>query len=282
MNRKFLFLPIYVLLILFSFNFAKADVLIEDVEENSMQSAVAAFGQGTIETGSGQQGNYVIFSCGVPNDIGNIINDPAPGIWDDLDEGACGGTGQRCAHGIWGGFVSDPDSEEITCSWTEFGTVFSAGSMRFTGVDPSDPIIGVDCDTGQGVEATAPSINTEAGSQVLSVFTLGLLTTGTSPIADPTLANRAEPEGDWFANANSGVQNVLSIGISELEEIAGPTGTVSVSLGDVPFEWRACTIALRMASPRSVPTMSEWGLISFAAFAGIAGFFFLRRRQATA
>jgi hypothetical protein len=37
-----------------------------------------------------------------------------------------------------------------------------------------------------------------------------------------------------------------------------------------------------MAPPTDVPTMSEWGLISFAAFAGIAGFWFMRIRQVTA
>ncbi|MCH7950783.1 MAG: IPTL-CTERM sorting domain-containing protein [Candidatus Dadabacteria bacterium] len=33
---------------------------------------------------------------------------------------------------------------------------------------------------------------------------------------------------------------------------------------------------------RNIPTMSEWGLIAFAAFVGIAGIWFLRRRQVTA
>jgi hypothetical protein len=42
-------------------------------------------------------------------------------------------------------------------------------------------------------------------------------------------------------------------------------------------------IALRMVpEPRNVPTMSEWGLIAFAAFVGIAGIWFLRRRALTA
>ena len=73
-----------------------------------------------------------------------------------------------------------------------------------------------------------------------------------------------------------------NLGSSELEPEAGPTGTFS-AFTPVPNEWRACTIALRMVNiERAVPTMSEWGLIGFAAFAGIAGIWYLRRRQVTA
>ncbi len=69
---------------------------------------------------------------------------------------------------------------------------------------------------------------------------------------------------------------------TQLFIVDGPTATGedSVNLEQGLF-WRACTIAIRMA-PRSVPTMSEWGLVGFAAFAGIAGFWFIRRRQLAA
>ncbi len=60
----------------------------------------------------------------------------------------------------------------------------------------------------------------------------------------------------------------------------GPTGIEQIGTG-LDGEWRACTIALKMLPvARNVPTMSEWGLIGFAAFAGIVRVRYLRRRQA--
>lgn len=146
MNKKLLLLPIFVLLVLFSVNLAAADVLIEDT-----QMAASAFNPGftdrSIQTGVGQPGNYVIISCATANPTGNTFNDLTPGTWDLLDEGSCGGGGQLCLHGIWGRFEDMPNSEFITCSWTESTTVWAAGTIRYSNVDPDSPIIGVDCDT---------------------------------------------------------------------------------------------------------------------------------------
>jgi IPTL-CTERM motif len=57
-----------------------------------------------------------------------------------------------------------------------------------------------------------------------------------------------------------------------------------VELFDITFgesHWSACTIGIRMAIT-PIPTMNEWGFITVAAFMGIAGIWFLRRRQAEA
>ena len=49
----------------------------------------------------------------------------------------------------------------------------------------------------------------------------------------------------------------------------GPTGTQDFDVG-TEGQWRACTIALHMVpDAKNVPTMSEWGLIAFAAFGGL-------------
>jgi hypothetical protein len=261
MNKKLLLLPIFVLLVLFSVNLAAADVLIEDT-----QMAASAFNPGftdrSIQTGVGQPGNYVIISCATANPTGNTFNDLTPGTWDLLDEGSCGGAGQLCLHGIWGRFEDMPNSEFITCSWTESTTVWAAGTIRYSNVDPDSPIIGVDCETGLGTELIAPSIITEAGSQVLRVYTSGAITHAMTQ-ANPAIANKAFPEGGWAAPANSDSQHIRSEGISALTLVAGPTGTDSVTV-EIPSQWRACTIALRMdPNLRFVPTMNEWGLISF-------------------
>ena len=278
MNRSILFLPAFILLVLFSVNFANADVLIEDT-----QMAGSAFAPGfterSIQTGVGQAGNYVIISCATANPTGNTFNDPTPGTWDLLDEGSCGGGGELCMHGIWGRFEDMPNSEFITCSWTESTTTFAAGTIRYSNVDPDSPIIGVDCDTGFGTELIAPSIITEEGSQVLRVYSSRPLTNGMSEVTPPKIANRAVPEDGWAAPSNSASQNVRSEGISALTLVAGPTGTDSITV-DIPAQWRACTIALRMdPNLKFVPTMSEWGLIAMAGILGIVGFIMVIKRR---
>ncbi len=77
-------------------------------------------------------------------------------------------------------------------------------------------------------------------------------------------------------------ENVIVLGVTQLVLVDGPTGEAPIDVG-LNAEWRACTIALRMVPVvRNIPTMSEWGLIAFAAFVGIAGIWFLRRRRVTA
>ena len=285
MTRVLYILPIFFILV-FSYSSSQATVLVEDVG-SQVQANNNGFGEAEIGIQDGVSGQYGIFSCSVPNNLGNVFNPPAPGVWTELDQGACANGGTRCRHGIWAGFIDTPNSVFIDCSWTEFGTVFAAGSIRYNDVDRANPIIDIACSSGEGPLATAPSIITEAGSQVLRVYTASLLTFTTN-FTNPAIASRLFESGEWNSGAVSDGANMFNLGSSELAELAGPTGTASISGSDIddfptniPFEWRACTIGIRMAK-REVPTMSEWGLIGFAAFAGIAGVWYLRRRQLAA
>ena len=283
MNRKLLFLPIFVFSLFILSSASQADVLIEDVESEA--SAIPVQTEIEIETGSGEAGNFVLFTCATTlSDNPQSINDPTPGDWTEIDLGECNESPMSanfCIHGIWGGFTDNPDSENITCSWTENTEVSVAGSFRYTGVDPDNPIIGVACTTSFGDSPFAPSIETEAGSQVVRIFTYGNFTDiGMAGIPENEV--NADPLGNYSASALGQFGFINSVGRSQLFTETGPTGSDELSL-TTSARFRACTIALRMAPvPRDVPTMSEWGLISFAAFAGIAGFWFIRRRQLTA
>ncbi len=283
MVKRLLFLPILILSMFLFVNYSQANVLVDDADSASLAIIVAAFTSADVPTGSGMVGDYQIIACGVFQV--NTFSDPAPGTWEELDMGGCDGVNGLCTHGIWGRFTDNPASEDITCSWTSPSSVFAAGSFRYNEVDPIDPIIAVACDFGAGqganVIATAPSVNTVAGSQVARIYTyrnFNLTPTGDSNMNDDTT-------GSFISNAFANTAtNVNMQGETELVLVDGPTGTASIDAGEVA-EWRACTIALRMVpppEPRNVPTMSEWGLIGFAAFAGIAGIWYLRRRQATA
>ena len=283
MAKKLLFLPIIALFLLIISFETQANVLVDDADSASLVVQALAIMSADVPTGSGLVGDYQLIACGVTTDNGNTFTaDPMPGTWMELDTGACDGNG-NCIQGIWGRFTDNPASEDIACSWAFPSQVFVGGSFRYNEVDPIDPIIAVACDFGEGqgsnVMAIAPSIETVAGSQVARIYTYRNFSgtpTGDSNINDDTT-------GSFIANALADtITNVNMQGETELVLVDGPTGTASIDAGEVA-EWRACTIALRMvADPRMVPTMSEWGLISFAAFAGIAGFWFIRRRQLAA
>ena len=287
MNRNLLFLPIFIMSLLFISSGSQADVLIFDIESDIRFSSQAAFNSGTIETGSSSVGDYILIACAVvdPNEA-NVFLPPSPGAWAQLDNGICGGD-FSCIGGIWGSFTDNPNSQEITCNWSEDNFVFAAGSMRFSGVDAENPIIDVACNTGSGDStATAPSINTEAGSNVVRIYTFNPLTV---PNIEPSTFTNIIPELgpiQYDSRSLNTFQIVGSNGQSEFFADAGPTGTEDLMFTEAPISWRACTIGLRMGTPppfaSSVPTMSEWGLIGFAAFAGIAGFWFIRRRQLAA
>ncbi len=283
MTGKFILLCTIVLsLVVFSYN-THSDVLVKDTRINSISTDVpASISSGDIETGDGEVGNYVVLVCANDNGGGNNFNTPQPNGWTELDEGLCGGS--FCAHSIWGGFVNDPNSEPITCSWSPNSILFAAGSIRYTGVDPTNPIIDVACDSDTGSPAVAPSVETLAGSQVLRVYTWG---------ADATPMETADftstkMEGDLSTNfliaAGSLEQNKVLVinGESNFSLVDGPTGTDELVISNPTVVWRACTITIRMLNPRNVPTMNDWGLISFAVLTAIAGIWYLKRRKATA
>ena len=285
MARLLLFLPILVLYLLIISTEGYANVVVEDARSNNVRDSRTM--SAPIASGSGQEGDYVIVACAVTTMRDDSFNLPSPGTWTELDNGTCDPPNGECLHGIWGRFTNNPSSEDITCSWNIDGTgggVFAAGSFRYSEVDPADPIIAVACNSGlergQNVIATAPSIITEAGSQVIRIYTYRNF--DFLPGGDNSSFNNST-SGSFIAAEGVGTRIQVHIaGSTDLMIEGGPTGIEQIGTG-LDAEWRACTIALRMVPiPRNVPTMSEWGLISFAAFAGIAGVWYLRRRQAQA
>lgn len=287
MSKKLLFLPIFVIALFFLSSVSQADVSIVDIESDIRFSSQAPFDNGAVSTGSGNVGDYVILGCGVvdPNELNEFLP-PTPGNWTILDSAPCGGN-FSCIGSAWGSFVDTPNSEEINCNWSEDNFVFAGGSMRFSGVDADNPIIGVACATGTGETiATAPSIQTEAGSFVVRIYTFNPLTIpNLSPSTFASLGPGNDGNIQYDSISLNTFQFIGSDGLADFFADAGPTGTRDLTFTEAPISWRACTIALRMGTPPpapTVPTMSEWGMITFAAFAGIAGFWFIRRRQLAA
>jgi len=282
MVKKFIFLPLLVLSLLIISYGAHADVLVDDSGSNDVSGG--GFMTATVPTGSGQIGDYQLIACGVFTDNGNTFSDPTPGTWNELDNGICNDPNGNCFQGIWGRFSENPASEDITCSWNNPTSNFVAGSFRYNQVDTVDPIIAVACDSGAGqganVMATAPSVETVAGSQVARIYTFRNFNIGET--SGNTNSN-TDTTGTFESISAPGTsESTVQRGDTELFLVGGPTGTASVDAGEVA-QWRACTIALRMEIvERNVPTISQWGLIGLAAFVGIAGFWFLRRRQVTA
>jgi len=288
MNRSLLFIPIFVISLFLLSSISQADVALEDLRGNIRFSSEVPFNTAVVETGNGNIGDFEIIACAVvdPNEANNFT---APsGTWVPLDTGQCGGS-NTCIGGIWSRFETIEGSQDISCNWTENNFVFGGGSIRLSGVDGENPIIDIACDTGAGGDmALAPSINTEAGSAVVRIFTFRPLTV---PNFEPFVYVNTDPLIDnirYEAFSLNSFQSIVSDGLVEFSEFGGPTGTRDILYSEGgPISWRACTIAIRMGTPpppevAEVPAMSEWGLIAFAALTGIAGFWFIRKRQITA
>ncbi len=208
-----------------------------------------------------------------------MYSDPTPGTWDTLNTGISGEG--EIALGIWGRFTDNAASEDISCNWNIVSAVFTAGSFRYLFADRDNPIIAVACNSGLAETAVAPSVISEPGSQVVRIF--AGLTENEFPPFFGHMSSNDEVSGSSMSEANEALGLLTLEATTQLFIVDGPTetGEDSVNLGQGGIFWRACTIAIRMG-PTTVPTMSEWGLIGFAAFAGIAGFWFIRRRQVTA
>ena len=285
MMKKLFILPLVVFLVLLLSTQSQATVIVDDADSNAVSDDAIPFSSEIVPTGSGMIGDYELIACGITPIAQQIIptfSDPSPGVWTELDSGTCGAAiFDSCLHGIWGRFTDVEESSQITCSWSDPSLVFAAGSFRYNEVDTEDPIIAVACqngvDEGEDIVATAPSVLTIAGSQVARIFTYRNFTTFTTD----DFNSNDDIMGSFTSIAGVTSVNVTMQGSTELFEQGGPTGEESIIVGQELASWRACTIALRMAvpGPRPIPTLSEWGFVAFAAFAGIAGIWFLRRRQ---
>jgi hypothetical protein len=279
-------IPLFVAFILttiFTFNIAVADVLIEDVNIESQTSQNVLFTDVDFPTGSGSSGDYLLVACAVSSaNGGSVFSTPSPPGWTLIDSGFCGGAG-TCSLSVWGKFTDNPANDDVVCSWFPGANVFAASALRYSNVDTENPIIDSACDNGAdfgvSVSATAPSVTAEAGSQWAAFwayrnFNQDLLS---NEIFDDDLPFIAE----YIATGQLTFVNLSLFGSSDLVEEDTTIVPVSVNAG-LDAEWRACAVTLRMGAggtPRNVPTMNEWGLMAFAAFAGISAIWYLRRRQ---
>ena len=284
MSKK-LVVPFIVLTsLIFSIN-TFAEVRIVDIEDNASFLTT----QATIGTGEGSKGNYVVLLCSISDGEDNEFYTPMPLSWTLLDDDDCGGP--FCTNGIWGGIVDDPGNQEITCSWDNETKLFVAASVRYSGVDIDDPLIDQDCNTGSGAILTAPSVETEAGSQVLRVFTFGAIIDEVEPgitnADDKMLSTNnvsSSTEEDFEVEA-IGFDKVLVIsGESQLVGKNGPTGEEVADLSEKidSVDWKACTIAIRMTPAEEIPTVSEWGLIAMVGIMGATGVIVMRRKRSIA
>lgn len=279
--KKLIVLPVFVLFALVALSDANAVVEVVDGSANAF-SSFPEFSSGTIatggETGDDEAGDYVLIACATTGFGANSFLPPAPGDWTELDTGQCGGAG--CVHGIWGSFTDTAAVEDITCSWNVPQLVFAAGSFRYRGVDVDNPIIDVACQSGTGTEAVAPSIISEPRSQVIRLATYSI--EEFNPFIaeeDPCFFGPGQFSfAEFTACADFKNLNVTTTAFTITGFEGGPTGEASLELfGEA--DWRACTIGIRMEAT-TIPTLNEWGFIAVAAFMGIAGIWFLRRKQA--
>jgi len=302
MHRILLFVSIVLIAILLNTATSKSDVLIEN---GGINSFIAAFIPGVMQldvaSGSGQAGDYMVLTCGAfSNSSANSFNAPGPAIFTELDTENCGNN-NNCIEGIWGGFTNNPASEDLTCNTTGTSIIFTAATLRYSNVNTMNPVIGIMCSEGNGLLATAPSIMTEAGSQVVRIFT-------SFAFAEEEVNNiMVNPQMASFSSqASLEGSQVTSVGSSTFFNSAGATGTADQTYVGSARDWRACTLALRMepAPPTpaptptitpptgtptptiipppdvtSVPTLNQWGHLSIAILAVLVGVWFLRRHR---
>ncbi len=273
MNRSILFLPAFILLVLFSVNFANANVLIEDARVNT-DSDDGGITSGVIDTGSGGIGDYELIVCGIDTVGPNPFNAPSPGSWNEIDNSTC--FLPDCQIGVWGRFSDSQNSEEVTCSWGNDSEAFVAGSIRYSNVDKDNPIIDSACTEIEGQNIVIRPVSSERGAQLVGIQ----LFVGPSGFPTGEFVEFDEFEAFFAGVLDSGQGNLLIMfAESELDENGDGFPGFSAPLPTIGSKF--CVVSLRMA-PTTIPTMSEWGLIAFAAFVGIAGIWFLRRRQVAA
>ncbi|MEM7009077.1 MAG: IPTL-CTERM sorting domain-containing protein [Thermodesulfobacteriota bacterium] len=271
--RKLSFLPLVAFIIFAFAGTSIADVFINDarVDRNSN----GGFTSSVIESGSGDANDYELIVCGILTDGADPFNPPSPGVWTEFENAPCESIAD-CQLGFWGRFTNNQNSEEITCSWGNSSNVFLAGSYRFLNVDQENPIIDVNCSSVENGILTLPSVTSEPGAQLVTV-SLGIVEAN----IDSGVVEFDSTNGLIFAGLPiAGELSMVLTYTSELDADGSGFNGGSVNIGD-DSSIKQCALTLRMGT-RNVPTMSEWGLISFAAFAGIAGIWYLRRRQAAA
>ena len=296
-----------ILVLILSLSFfttkADADVSIESGGINSFSSVTAPGNTNVLEidSGPGQAGNYILLTCvAFNNSSANTFNTPSPAIFTQEDLDNCA-SNSNCITGIWGGFTNNPASETLICNSMQNTVLFAGGALRYSNVDDMNPVVGISCNEGMSNTATAPSIMTEAGSQVVRIFNSFAFNTE-DEVDDIMVSSQS---ASFTSEAQVDSSQISSIGSSMLVNSDGPTGTADQAYVGAARDWRACTIALRMVPPpptmpptmapptmapptfvppvtRNVPTLSQWGHLSIAFFLVIIGVWFLRRYKAKA
>lgn len=250
MRRIYIYLPLLFLSMFFNLPESYSDVLIENGGINSFSAAgIPGVMSLDVMTGPGQAGDYVLLTCGsFKNPPVGSFNAPDPAIFTQLDAQPCGAS-NICISGIWGGFTNNAGSENLTCNTTGASLLFTAGTLRYSNVETMNPIIDIQCGSGNGLLATAPSVITEAGSQVIRIFTSFAFTEDES---DNIMVNPQTASFSSEATVDGG--QVSSIGTSALFNTGGETGTADQAYVGSARDWRACTIALRMEPAPPTPT----------------------------
>jgi hypothetical protein len=256
-------------ILLTSLSLSNAEIVLDGVSSNNKEGL---FNQAEVNVPAGIPGDFEIITCTTAYET-NTFFDPTPGSFSLLDSGGCGGV-DSCELAFWTRLDDSAGASQIFCNWDLNTNVFAAGALRYSGVDINNPIIGVDCGTGVGLVATAPSIDTQKGSEVLRVVSLLRYNVA------PGVAAQAEKLLFEVTSA-SGTQTIELFAVSSTFEESGPTGEEEFQLGTSADNWRACTIALR-AVEHQIPTLSEWGLGIFAGLFGLSAVWALRRRAVRA
>ncbi len=129
-------------------------------------------------------------------------------------------------------------SEPTTYTWTVSPSArASGGILRYTGVNPSNPINGTSTNTGSGTAVTANSITTtSAQTAVVAFYGTGTSTTFTPPSGSPTATERFDVK-----NANAAGPSTESSTLAEAT--AGATGTKAATAA-ASGQWAAQMIAL--------------------------------------
>ena len=243
------------------------------LRENGVQSNVFNTPNQTqlaILTSAGEAGDFELMMCATRSDGSNFFLNATPG-WTTLDSGSCGGSG-GCILGIFTRTDDSPAQTANNCIWVDPTNMGGGGSFRYSGADPEDFFIDVECNTGSGGSPIAPSILTSAGSSVVRVFTTGGLTDQQFVDSDQV------QEGGFGFGAING-EFIIGEGSTFFFEDAGQTGEFDFET--FADDWRACTVAfgpVLVLNTANVPTLSEWSLGIFAALFGIAAVWALRRR----
>lgn len=257
---------------------SEAVVTFVEQTDNEFADADDPFTQGFIDPIEANEGDFEILACGTSDDGMNSFDVPE-GNWSEIDQAGCGGS--NCLIGLFYKFTPEPNNVSTVCSWNQPTITFAGGILAYTGVDTNNPIIEHGCNSGTSQNIVFPSIVTESGSMVVR-YTINDLIIDSS---FDELPGSIE-SGKILTSAALGLPFEITelFGYGEPFEVGAVVPEVSLPLIDTA-DWVACTIGIRMqgSSPfRQVPTLNEWGLIIFATVAGIAGFWFVRRRTISA